>query len=88
MRGATRDFDVTPKKVLLGLKGPQRIVDTLDSGSVKAVVDVVAEASGAASFEKSIVIEPGLPDGVDVAGGLPSVRVSWSSEKPRRKASP
>jgi len=83
--GAPSFAKVTPRVVLVTIKGPRRVVDGLDAKTLEAVVDVEAEmAARLKRFEKTIALSPELPDRAQILGGAPKVGITIPRRHRRR----
>lgn len=82
-RGVPSGFsvEVAPESVRLELRGPQRVIDRLERGALKAFVDVSREAvAGPQQLPKAIELE-GLPDRAALSGLMPRVEVRIQRSK-------
>lgn len=82
-RGVPPGFsvEVAPESVRLELRGPQRVIDRLERGALKAFVDVSREAAGGSQqLPKAIALE-GLPDRASLSGLMPRVEVRIQRSK-------
>jgi hypothetical protein len=82
-----RGARVTPLRVALRVKGPMKLVNVLEPREYAAVVDAApgADEAEAESYERSVRVQPELPERAQLVGGAPKVEIALAKRRKRRK---
>lgn len=85
--GAPAGSTFSPSRVHLNFKGPRRLLDAIDAGTLQATVEVAHEAAaGLSRVDKVVGLNQDLPERTQLLAPLPRVAVQLTSaKKPKRR---